>query len=102
MFANDPNLYGLTYRDYPVRPPFLGAQTPPFDKPFGFTPWEQIPRFVPPFYGINPWEQIPRFVPPQCGMGQPMFHMQQLPFTPYLPPMNFNPQFYGFNRPFGV
>jgi hypothetical protein len=114
MFQNDPNLYGLTYRDYPVRPPFFGMQMIPFEKPvFGFTPWETVPRYVPPFYGFNPWETIPRFVPPQFGLGQqPMFHtpqqlpfpqMQypQLPFAPYPPQMGFNP-FLGFNRPFGV
>lgn len=117
MFANDPNLYGLTYRDFPVRPPFLGTPTIPFENvprftppTFGLTPWETFPRYVPPFYGMNPWETIPRYLPPQFGAGQPMFHMPQLPIHPYMqagtppfvPPMNFNLPFYGFYRPFGV
>jgi len=117
MFANDPSLYGLTYRDFPVRQPFLGTSMPPWENVprftppiYGMSPWENVPRFMPPIYGMSPWENVPRFMPPQFGMGQPMYNLPTLPFQPYMhagvnpfvPPTNVNMPFYGFYRPFGV
>ncbi len=129
MFANDPSLYGLTYRDLPMRPPFLGANPwettsrfipqfgmtpwetiPRFMPPqFGMNPWETIPRFMPPQFGMNPWETIPRFMPPQFGMGQPMYNLPAPPFPPYMHAApnpfvqpNVNVPFCSFFRPFGV
>ena len=111
MFANDPNLYGLTYRDFPVRPPFLGTLPPWENIPrFGLNPWETLPRFVPPTFGVTPWETLPRFVPPFYGMSQIPYNAPPVPFMPYLhagavPPFaqpNVNLPCYSFCRPFGV
>ena len=93
MFLNDPMLYGATfpYRDLPYR----DLQTPVQS----FLPWQNVPRFIPPFYGfqtpyfnyVNPWihtaftppfHQVPQFNVPQFNV--PQFNLPQM----NVPPMN--------------
>jgi hypothetical protein len=78
MFWNDPILYGATfpYKDLPtsVQTPFAGP---------AFLPWQNVPRFVPPFYGLQ-------------GMQMP--HIYNYLMNPYLHTAAYTP----FTQPFGA
>jgi hypothetical protein len=110
MFWNDPNLYGLTFKDVvQQQQPFLGSNLP-------WTPLQGIehsramlPRFAPPFpqYGMVPQfvpQVTPQFIPqltPQFtpfGMTPPLFNAPVTPFPPYFQTAAINP----FLHPYGV
>lgn len=102
MFWNEPNLYGLTYRDVPPTMPFLGAIE-------AWKPGNVLPRFVPPFtppyynqvpYQFPLYNQLPMFnqlpIHP-FGMPQAFFNAPNVPFTPPLHTAGIPPFFQGLN-----
>jgi hypothetical protein len=112
MYWNDPTLYGATlpYRD--IAPPVFNPFTPS-----AFTPWQTIPRFVPPTFGYLPQPLMPMAYTPNFNpmlvdprVINPILHTLPInpPFAPpFVPP--FNPMFgqpyaglpvYNWQRPF--
>lgn len=122
MFWNDPNLYGLTFKDVvPPQVPFLGSIQPwmPFQ---GIEPWRALPRFAPPYmpFGMTPqipqhppFPPLPQFgmppqFPQQFGMTPPYFNPPITPFppfqtaaiAPFFQPYPVNPSMFLPYRPF--
>jgi hypothetical protein len=87
MFWNDPNLYGVTFKDVAGKEPFFGA---PF-APWMNAPWN-LQRFAPPTYGFLPQNfnlpptPIPPFAPTALhGYVPPPMFEPYLPSTPIHP-----------------
>lgn len=101
MFFHDPSLYGLTlpYKDlYGTMPQKDMYGTMPWrDVPFGYTPWQTVPRY---------FSYLPQQFPQQYGIPQtfanfPVQYPMNFPFVPQVPMTQgiYQPWNFGWQRP---